>query len=157
MELLDLSTIVEKANVRIRSLKHPAGKLYELVNLDDLGVYEHQTIVTLHAKAATLLQSAGSLTDPQSRELAKSLGDIVRILLPGLEPAVIAELSNAKRSQIIAVWAARNEPADGDGADGVSGSGEGKARGRRTTGGSSRSSKGSTVASRKAGSTRPRG
>lgn len=148
MEVLDLSTVVEKAHVRIRSRKHPAGKLYELVNIDDLGPFEHQTIVSLHARASELLQSSSALTEPQSRTLTKALGDIVKLLMPGLEPAVLAELTNAKRSQIVQTWAERNAPPGAD---------PGNAPSRRTTGGSSRSSKRSTAAPRKRGSTPRRG
>lgn len=145
MELLDLSTIVEKVTVRIRSKRHPAGKLYDLVSLDDLGVYEHQKVIQLHGQSVELLQSTKPLTEPQARTLSKGLGELVKMLLPGIEPAVIAELTNAKRSQIITAWALRNQ--------GETPSEEGKARPKRTTAASSRRSKGSTAATRKRGST----
>jgi len=147
-ELLKLSTIVERQFVTIVTKKHPKGKAYDLVNLDDLGPFEHQTIVTLHGKAAELLQTTSALTEPQANTLRKALGDIVKLLMPSIEPAVLASLSDAKRSQIVQVWAARNTAAEAE---------AGNARSRRTTGGSSRNSKGSTAASRKRGSTSRRG
>jgi hypothetical protein len=147
-ELLSLSTIVDKATVNITSKKHPRGKQYELVDLDDLSPLDHQKIVVKHADATTLMQTEGVLTPTQSRSLEKLLGDIVKILIPTLEPIVLRDLSNGQRSRILRVWAARN-----------SGGGEGGATPTRsrTTAASSRRSKSSTAATRNPGRTRRTG
>lgn len=148
-EILSLSTIVEKATVNIASKLHPRGKLYELVDLDDLGPIEHQKIVVKHAEAAQLLESPKELTEAESRKLGKLLGDVVKILLPSIETKVLNELSNAKRSTILRVWAARQQTASTASDD--------TPRSRRTTAASSRRSKSSTAATRKRGSTPRRG
>lgn len=144
-ELLDLSTIVERNTVRIRSKKHPAGKLYELLNRDDLGVFEHAQIVKMHTRASQLLDLANSrnLKPVEQRELSKALRDVVKLLMPGIEPVVLRELSDTQLAKTVAVWAAMHQDAP-----------EGNARSRpRTGGGNSRVSKRSTAATRNAGGT----
>lgn len=141
-EILDLSTVVERARVRIRTLKQPAGKLYELLNLDDLGPYELAVIKARHGEAVKLLNAEKKLTAPQKRALHKALGDIVAILIPSLEPGVLDEMEQAPRALIVQAWAARN--AGGD---------QGNPAGGPTTAASSRASRRSTKATRKRGST----
>lgn len=149
-ELLELSTIVKpKDTVSIKSKLHPKGRSYDLVNLGDLGPIEYHTLLERNAVAESL-GARTKRTSKQEATLASVLGDILKILAPSIEPSVVAQLSIAQRSMIVATWAASKTAA-------ASASAEGKARRRRTTAASSRRSKGSTAATRKPGSTPPRG
>lgn len=145
-EILDLSTIVEHVTVRISSKKFPGGKLYELANVDDLGPIQHQRLAVAHQDAMVLLGSAKELTPPQERALDKALGDVVKILLPKIEPAVLKETTMAHRVRILQAWIGRNES---EAAPNPST--------RRTGAASSRASKRSSAATRKRGSTARRG
>lgn len=150
-EILNLSTVVERDTVNITSKQHPNGKLYELVNVSDLGPYEHQVLEAKHGEVTKLVGSKKLLTPQQSRALDHAVGEAVKILMPSLEAEVLAELATSKRVQILFAWAASTvQAAGGDEATG-------KARSRSTGAGSSRVSKRSSAAPRKSGSTRRRG
>ena len=151
-ELLSLSTIVKaKDTVMIESKLHPKGRSYDLIGLDDLGPFEYQKILDRTA-AADKLGVIEKPTAAQARELGKALADILKIVAPSIEPSVVTRLNNSQRAMIVATWTVSLTTERT-----ASGSGEGNARSRRTTGGSSRNSKGSTAASRKRGSTSRRG
>jgi len=145
-ELLDLSTVVERDTVRITSKKHPAGKVYDLVNQDELGPYEYEIISSRHAKTAKLANLTRKMTVVEKRELSKALGDIIKLLVPDLEPAVLSEMEDTQRARIVTAWAMK------------SGAAEGEAQaGKSTTANSSRASKPSTAVTKGSGSTSQRG
>jgi hypothetical protein len=148
-EILDVATVVDRDTVRIRTVKNPEGKLYELVNLIEFGPYEMTKITTLHSRAQELLRSGNKLRPAQERELDKALGDILKLIVVGLEPAVLKETVRTVRATIIAAWAIRNAPA----APPSAGGDEGEAQRRPTGPSSSRSSSRSTAATRSGGST----
>lgn len=148
-EILSLSTIVERARINITSKKYPKGKLYELVGLADLGPYEYAVILARQEETGALIGSEEKLTAAQERKLEKALDDIVKLLLPGLEPVVLAALTTQQRTMIVMTWSAHVHA--------QAGAAEGNRPSRRTTAASSHGSKPSTAATRKRGSTRPRG
>jgi hypothetical protein len=145
-EILDLSTVVERDTVRIRTKKNKPGKLYDLVNLDELGPFEHQTIIAKHAKVAKFASLSRKLTAAEKGQLNKALGDILKLLVLDLEPAVLAEMEDTQRARIVTTWALKHGAAEGE-----------EPAGPSTTGGSARASKRSTAATRKRGSTRRAG
>lgn len=145
-QLLDIATVVERDTVNIRSTRHPAGKVYELVNLDELGVFEHETILARSAAASKYTQLRRKPTAADKRDLMKALGDVLVLIVLGLEPSVLAEIEAPQRDKIIGAWAEK-----------YSGEAAGEAPAALTTGGSSPGSKRSTAASRKRGSTSQRG
>lgn len=142
-ELLDLSTIVDRPTVRIRSKLHPQGKSYEILAPNELSLY--QTAV-VEAKAGSLddLDVTRKPTAAQERARRKSLLDLVEIVAPSIEEKVRRGLSDV---QLLAIYGAfaglLDQDEDGD---------SGNAVAARTSGGSSRASNGSTAATRKAGS-----
>lgn len=148
-ELLDLATVVERDTVRIRTKKNPEGKLYDLLNLEELGPFEHQVLLSRHAKWSALAERTDrKLTAVQQREIHKALGDILKLLLPEIEPAVLAETETPQRIRIVEAWATKNS----------TGAAEGEAQeSQPITAGSSRGSRPSTAATRKRGSTPRRG
>lgn len=113
-ELIDIATVVERDTVRIRTKKNQEGKLYELLNIDELGPYEYQVIVNAHAK----VQKFGALkrkpTAAQERELDKALADILKLLIPSLEPRVLAEMESTPRARIVTAWSMKNSADVGD-------------------------------------------
>lgn len=145
-EILSLSTIVDKDTLTLASKRHPRGKSYDFVSRDDLSPLKHELLVTKYQEAATLL-NAKRLTVAQESKLLALFGEVVRILVPRLEPTVLAELTIGQRSKVVKAWADNN----GGGEDSP-GPSE-----RPTTAASARRSRGSTAATRKPGSTRRRG
>lgn len=142
-EILDLSTIVEHPTVNIASKRHPKGKLYELINLADLGPFEYATVLQRHAESRALAEKP-KLTAAERRQLEKARADTVKLLVPKLEPTVLAELTPQQQDMLVLAWSAHVQ---------AQGSAEGNARSRRTTDGSSRDSRPSTAGRPKAGST----
>jgi hypothetical protein len=144
-EILDLTTVVERDRVRIRTKRQPDGKLYELLNLDEIGPYEHATINARYAEAQKLLDGH-RLTPKQKSAVTKALGDIVSLLVIDLEPAVLKEMEQTQRAKLVQAWAARH-------ATGA----EGNSPAAPTTAASSRASRRSSAATPKRGSTSRRG
>jgi hypothetical protein len=140
MELLDLSKVVERDTITLKD-----GKTYELVNPDDLGIYEYARITQLQEESCTLEATAkkGKLTPKNERELLRILGEFVKLLIPTIKPAGLGKLTQQDRERIILVWMGRHmtgeEPA-------------GEASSRRSGAPSSRGSKRSTAATRARGS-----
>lgn len=116
---LDLSTLVERKNVRIVSKLHPDGKLYELRTVDDLGVIEHQRFQQAAGDARKLQGvSPEKMTGKQAQLLKKSLDTAVSIVLPDLEDKVMRDLSDHKLGQIVELFIAQFPPGqleDGEG------------------------------------------
>lgn len=140
-EALDLSTIVERSTVRIRSKLHPDGKLYEILTQNDLSLYD---TAVLEARGDVLsdLDLAVKPTAAQARAHTKALRDMTRMIVPSLEENVLAGLADLQMLSIFGVFSA----AVGEGESGNALSGQ-------TSAASSRASNGSTAASRKRGST----
>lgn len=150
--ILSMSAIVDRETIELFSKKHPKGKLYELKSVWDLGPTEHATIIDRNNVCQELLQKT-KRTPAQERMLDKALGDVAAILVIGLEPAVLADLTISMRAAILFSWIAANNKSTGEeGADPNP-----RSRSRRTGSGSSRGSKSSTAATRRAGSTVRRG
>jgi hypothetical protein len=152
-ELLNISTVVERDTVTIRSKKHPAGKAYDLVNIEELGAFEYEIIVSRHAKVGKLAHLTRKMTAAEQREINKALADILKLLVIGLEPTVLTEMESAIRARIVTAWAVKHGAAEGEA---PAGRPKRKPR-KRTTAGSSRASRRSTAATRKSGSTSRRG
>lgn len=145
-EILHLSTIVDRNTITIDSKQHPNGKTYELTGLADLGPYEYAIIFQRNEE----LERIGALkkpTEAQERQVRKMLDDSVALVVRGIEPAVVKSLTAEQKQMVLLAWSSQLER----------GAAEGKAPSRRTTGASSRASRRSTAATRKRGSTPPRG
>ena len=145
--LLSLSTIVSRETIELTSKRHPAGKRYELANLADLGPYEYATLVDRDSEARRLIASKKKLTKAQEARLEQLFDDVLRLLIPSLEPSVLRELTTQQKQMIVLAWAAKV----------TGGAAEGNRASRRTGGASSRGSKRSTAATQKRGGTRPAG
>ena len=146
-EILNLSTIVERATINVTSKRFPKGKLYELVNLADLGPYEH-AVIAHHSAEVDKLKALKKMTPAQTRQAQKLLDDTVKLVCPTIEPSVLAALTEQQKEMIVVTWSVHIS---------TQGAAEGNAPPRRRTGaGSSRLSKRSTAATRKPGSTRRR-
>lgn len=147
-ELLDLTTVVKRDTIRLRSKKHPAGKQYALINPEELGAFEHAQLTN----GLETMQRLGSITGrklsaKETRELNKALGDMLKMLVIDLEPATLTETEDVQRARIISAWSQKAAGA-------AVGEAPPAARARRsTTARSSRGSKPSTAAARKTGST----
>lgn len=148
MELLDLSDVTERDTITL-----PGGAVREVIRHSDLGIYEIAHLSQLQARVQDAEKNvrAGKMTAANEKQLLKLLGDTVKFLIPSITPAELAKLTRAHREQIVLVWIGRNSEQSATGGD------EGNARRPRTGGGSSRVSKRSTGATRKAGSTTRRG
>ncbi len=107
--MLTLSTIVDRETINIESKKHPNGKIYELNSVWDLGPLEQAVLIDKQRSAAALNQRK-RLTGAQKLQLRKLLCDIVMMIVRGLEPAVLAELDEARLSTLQLAWVHANQP-----------------------------------------------
>lgn len=118
-ELLDLSTVVDRDTVRIRTKKNPDGNVYELLNLEELGAFEHAVVSKCHQKASSLVGRADrKLTPAEQRTVTKALKDILALIVKDLEPHVLAELDQTQASKIVAAWAMKYSDGDAESAEG---------------------------------------
>ena len=153
-ELLDLSQIAAPKDwITLPSKKDPAGKPYEVVNPDDLGLLALHRLFQLQEeenrlRASAAARKSGELTPAEGRSLRKCLGEALKILMPSLDDASLALLPNEARERIILAWTVKHY---GDAPEGEAGA-KGEAPSRRTGAASSRGSKPSTAATRSAGS-----
>lgn len=147
-ELLDISTVVDRDTVHIRTKKNPDGKSYALLNLEELGAYEHAIVSKCHQKARGLVGRTDRKTTPaEKRTITKALKDILALIVIDLEPHVLAELDQLQASRIVAAWAMKYASDDDGAAEGED------SASLSTTAGSSHDSKHSTAATRGTGST----
>lgn len=117
-ELLSLSTLVEREHIKIESKLHPEGRLYELRNPDELGAVEYQTILSRQKQVDRLqAKDVTKLTAAETGQLIERLDELVTIVLPELEPAVLAELTDSQKAAVVDTWA-RMVETDGDGGAG---------------------------------------
>jgi hypothetical protein len=156
-EILDLATVVDRDTVRIRTKKNPAGKVYELLNMEELSAFDFAILSDRHKRTRGLVgRTDRKMTPAEKRTVTKALKDILAQIVVGIEPAVINEIEMSVASQIVAAWALKYQDTEDDHAtDGDdTGAAEGDSPRRSTTAGSSRSSKSSTAATQRTGSTR---
>lgn len=147
-ELLDLSTVVDRDTVRIRTKKNPNGTVYELLNLDELGAFEHAIISQRHKTTRGMLgRTDRKMTPAEKRTVTKALKDILAQIVIDLEPHVLKELDQTQASKIVAAWAMKYQDDDDGAAEGKD------SESLSTTAGSSRNSKTSTAATPRTGST----
>lgn len=104
--LLDISTVVDRDTVGISTKKHPEPKVYEILNLDELGAYEHAMISKLHQKTRGLVgRTDRKMTPAESRIVTKALKDILALIVVNLEPHVLKEIDQTQAAKIVAAWA----------------------------------------------------
>lgn len=150
-EIMNLSTIVERSVMTIKSKKHPKGKVYECANLADFGPFEYAQLA-MKSGEVDKLKAVKKPTAAQKRLAEKMLNDVVKMICPSVAPAVLAELTGQQKQMIVINWSLHVQSER----DGAAEGNAPKPR-PRTTAGSSRVSKRSTAARRKRGSTPPRG
>lgn len=103
-QILDLTTgdVEERPQVRIVSKAHPDGKLYEMHTPGQLGVVAHRKLARAHQFIEGLdSYDPADLTDDDAKRLAKSLDDVVGIVLIGVEWEVLRALSDGQKAQIL--------------------------------------------------------
>lgn len=149
MAELDLSKVAERDTIKL-----PGGKVRQVIRHTDLGVYELAYLNLLQqkvGKADRELRGSKTVTPAKEKKVLDLLGDVLKILIPGITPGELGQLSRGNREQIVWWWIAQNS-------DEPQGEKSGEARRPRRNGaGSSRASKRSTGATRSSGSTTRRG
>lgn len=115
--LLDLSTVVDRPQVRITSQAHPDGRLYELVLPDELGIEHHQRIQHYAGKASKLQnKSPERLTQSEAQMLTAALDDVLAMVCPALD--VADELSDQQKATVVQTWIDINPETDGGDSEG---------------------------------------
>lgn len=140
--LLDLSMIIDRPKILLRTKTHPAGQIYELLHPSELSAFQLAIIQKLNP--AVILDPAKRPTKKQEAAQRKALLELVQMVGPSI-PAAIR--SAAPTMYLLAFYMAfLGLIKDGD---------QGNARSARTstTGASSRGSKSSTAATPRRGST----
>lgn len=102
--ILDLSTLApERQTVRIKSSKHPEGKLYELATPNDLSLEDQQF---LYARAGVLdsLMGKRKLSRNQRDELRMVLDKGAAIVLLDAPTEILDELSDLHKQSVILVF-----------------------------------------------------
>lgn len=100
--ILELDALTNREHVLIRSELHPDGRLYEMLNVDELGVLAHQRIGQSYQTVLTLQEkSPDTLSPNEAKQLKKALDDAVTIILPDLEKEVLQALSDHKLAAIV--------------------------------------------------------
>lgn len=136
-ELLDLSTLVDRDTINIKSKLHPEGRLYSLKAQKELSIYD---TATLESRSEELgdIDLKKKPSPGQARKHTAALRAMVSLIMLDIEPAVVDSLSDV---QMLAIWGVYQGAFERPGE-----SGEGKAPGGQTSAAKSRASKGSTVA-----------
>lgn len=145
--ILSMSTVVDRDTITLETKKHPAGEVYELVKLADLGPYEYAILANRNEEVQKL-KTVKKPTPAQKQRTKKLLNELVKMVCPAIEKAVLGELTDEQKQWILLTWSARLEAA---------GAAEGNPTSRRTTAASPRGSRSSTAATRRRGSTRRAG
>lgn len=145
--LLKLSTIVKHETIEIESKRHPKGKLYELINLADLGPFEHAQMLMRDAEVREL-NALKKPTPAQKKRIDDLSDETMKMLIPSIEPSVLRELTTQQKQSIAFAWVAKITESAPEGPQ--------KPR-RRTTAARSRGSRSSTAATPSGGSTRQGG
>lgn len=112
-EALNLSTITERRTVHVVSKLHPKGKLYELLNPQELSLWGAANLerVSVDLKGYDLTVKP---TPAKARAYTKSLRDLVRTVAPSIEDKVLEALSDI---QLLAIYGVFGSD-EGDGEDG---------------------------------------
>ena len=117
--LLDISTVVDRDTVGISTKKHKEPKIYELLNMDELGAYEFAVISKARDKTRTLLgRTDRKLTPAEKRTATKALKDILALIVVDLEPHVLQEIDQTQAAKIVAAWAMKYVEDDAESAEG---------------------------------------
>ena len=117
--LLDISTVVDRDTVGISTKKNPTPKIYELLNLDELGAYEYAVISKAREKTRALLgRTDRKLTPAEKRTATKALKDILSLIVKDLDPHVLAEIDQTQAAKIVAAWAMKYVEDDAESAEG---------------------------------------
>lgn len=117
--LLDISTVVDRDTVGISTKKQKTPKIYELLNMDELGAFEFAVIQKARDKTRTLLgRTDRKLTPAEKRTATKALKDILALIVVDLEPHVLAEIDQTQAAKIVAAWAMKYVEDDAESAEG---------------------------------------
>jgi hypothetical protein len=150
-DILDLSKVAApRPTVRLPHKNDPDGKAYPYAAPSDFGALELHRVVELQA-ASERLDAVKRPTLKTKSERTRLLGELVKLLVPTIEPHTLKLLPPAAREQIALTWFGHFY------ADKKGEQPKGEARSRRTTAASSRGSKRSTAVRRSAGSASPAG
>jgi hypothetical protein len=136
--LIDITSVVERDTFSVD------GKVYELRGMEELGPLHYERLVKLSEKHTKFEKLKRDLTASEKAQVSKALGEILKMIAVDLDQRSLAKIEPIQRAKVVNAWV-----------DGYleAGAAEGEAPAAPTTGGSSRASKRSTAATRKAGST----
>lgn len=113
-EALDLSTISDRTTVRVVSALHPKGKVYELLNPQELSLWQ----------AANLERTSSDLkgydltvkpTPAKQRAYTKAMRALVGTVAPTIEEKVLEALSDVQLLAIYGVFGSDGEAEPGNG------------------------------------------
>lgn len=108
MELLDLSTVVERDTVNLKSKRFPNGKQYELLKREELGLYDNEVIVKRNQKIQEIGKFKRKLTLAETRTRDKAFRDVLELLFVKIEPDVLAEIEPLQAARILQAWSAQD-------------------------------------------------
>lgn len=117
-EALDLSTITERRTVRVVSKLHTKGKIYELLNPQELSLWQAANLerMSVDLKAYDLTVKP---TPAKQRAYTQALRNLVGTVAPAFEEKVLGELSDIQLLAIYGVFGSDDEEegsGNGDGA-----------------------------------------
>lgn len=98
-----LSTVVKRKTYTITSKTHPRGKIYDVAHPADFGPFEYAILVEKQELARDL-QTKKRLTVAQKKRAEEALDDVVRLLIPKIEAAVLAEMTDAQKANFVLTW-----------------------------------------------------
>lgn len=102
--ILELSTLApDRPEILLSWTGEPDGKLYEMVDLEDLSL-EQQADLAKYTDIMQSLkkkQSAAQITPPEAKKLAEAMSKLVRALIPSLEDQAFAELTDGAKVKIV--------------------------------------------------------
>lgn len=112
-EALNLSTISDRRHVRVETSLHPKGKDYELLNPQELSLWQ---AANLERKSVELkgYDLTAKPTPAKERAFRKSLRDLVSTVVPSLEEKALGELSDVQLLAIYGVFGSDGEDEDGE-------------------------------------------
>jgi hypothetical protein len=96
--LLSIDTLIERPAIRID------GRRYEMLSPAELSLRQSHMFALWARKVESLQASEGELDEEQDEELKKTLGAIVRTVLPELPEDVFAKLSEEHKLSVAQVF-----------------------------------------------------
>ena len=112
--LLDVSTVVDRDTVGISTKKNQTPKIYEILDLEELGMFEHARISQLHQKTRGMVgRTDRQMTAAEKRIVTKALKDILALIVIDLEPHVLKEIDQTQAAKIVTAWAMKHQTPDG--------------------------------------------